>query len=74
MIDVKTTFLWKIQSGVDAKVCCNPVLAPFSRTQSEFSLAFANEGSAGKYYLADMGVSTPMSALSFTGNTSLPQS
>ena len=48
MMEANTTHLWQMPNGIDAKVLCASVPASLSRTQSEFSLACANEMSASK--------------------------
>ena len=48
MIEANMTYLWQMPCGVDVKAFYASVPAPLSRTQSEFSLAWANEMSASK--------------------------
>ena len=48
MIEVDTTYLWQTPGGVDAKRFCASVPVSLFPTQTEFSLAWANEMSASK--------------------------
>jgi len=73
MIEVNTTYLGQMPGGIIAKNSYAPVPAPLFRTQSEFILAWTNEGNASKYIFADIGISALLSAFSFTGSTSLLQ-
>ena len=48
MIEVDTTYSWQMPGGIDAQDFCASVPASLFRTQSEFSLAWANEMRASK--------------------------
>ena len=73
MIEANMTFLWLMQGGIDAKDLGASRPVSLSQAQSELGCDCVGKATVSMHKYADMGISTPMPAFSFTGNTSQPQ-
>lgn len=74
MIETKTIYFWQMSNGVDAKVLyASDSVSPRFHTQSEAGHAKTDEVRVCKHTHVDRGVTTPLPAFSFSGNTTRPR-